>query len=132
MRGKGMKGNIKARSRKLRRESTDAERLLWRHLRNRHLSGYKFRRQAVIEDYIIDFLCPETGLIVEVDGGQHIDQKNYDEERTNKLESMGFTVQRFWNNEVLNQTRDVLEQIYQHLSIYPSPRPSPKVRGNDK
>ena len=119
---------MKSLARKLRKEATDAERLLWQHLRNRKLAGYKFRRQEVIGSYIVDFLCQETGLIVEVDGSQHIDDIEYDNKRTEYLESLGYSVIRFWNHEILTETEAVLEMIYQ-LSKHPSPQPSPGGRG---
>ena len=99
------------RARKLRRDASEAESLLWRHLRSRQLSGYKFRRQHVIEPYIVDFVCLSAQLIVEVDGRQHSEQKAYDAQRTRKLESMDYRVIRFWNHEVLNKLPAVLEQI---------------------
>ncbi len=85
--------------------------MLWNHLRGRRVDGYKFRRQAVIEPYIVDFACFEAKLIIEVDGGQHMDQAVYDERRTESLEGMGYRVLRFWNTEVLNELPVVLEQI---------------------
>src|SRR4249919_1766768 len=95
----------------LRVNQTDAERLLWRHLRNRQLEGDKFRRQQTIGPYIVDFVCFENKLIVEIDGGQHAVTAAYDRRRTNFLESEGFHVMRFWNNEVLGNTQSVLESI---------------------
>ena len=106
---------MKLLARKLRKESTDAERVLWKHLRNRQLAGHKFRRQEIIGNYIVDFLCLEAKLIIEVDGSQHMEQMNYDNERTEYLQSLGHKVIRFWNHEVLNNTEAVLEKIYHEL-----------------
>jgi very-short-patch-repair endonuclease len=88
-------------ARQLRRSQTDAEKLLWSKLRNRALNGYKFRRQVPVGNYIADFLCQEAMFIVELDGGQHAEQQEYDQRRTHWLESQGFRVLRFWNNDVL-------------------------------
>jgi very-short-patch-repair endonuclease len=96
---------------RLRRHSTDAERLLWNHLRSRRLEGYKFRRQVVITPYIADFVCIEAKLIVEADGGQHAEQGEYDAKRSTRLEAMGYRVLRFWNHQILHETQAVLEQI---------------------
>ncbi len=108
-------------ARTLRRQSSDAESVLWRHLRARRLMGFKFRRQVVIEPYIVDFACMEVGLIIEADGGQHSNQAAYDAERTARLESMGYRVMRFWNHEVLGELQIVLEQIRGALIDAPSP-----------
>ena len=113
----------------LRRQSSDAERVLWRHLRARRLMGYKFRRQVVMEPYIVDFVCLEAGLIIEADGGQHSNQVTYDTRRTVVLEGMGYRVLRFWNHEVLGELQSVLEQIRTALIEAPSPQPSPGGRG---
>ena len=88
-------------ARKLRRNQTDAEKFLWSKLRNRQLNGYKFKRQVPVGNYIADFLCQEAMLIVELDGGQHAEQKDYDQRRTHWLQSQGFRVLRLWNNDVL-------------------------------
>jgi very-short-patch-repair endonuclease len=92
--------------------------------------GYKFRRQVVIEPYIVDFVCLEARLIIEADGGQHSDQVAYDARRTVRLEGMGYLVMRFWNHEVLGELQTVLEQIRAALIEGPSPRPSPGGRGS--
>ena len=122
--------SIETLAKELRKHSTDAERHLWQHLRGRQILNAKFRRQHVIHPYIIDFVCLENKLIIEVDGSQHIEQQNYDEDRTKFLESQGFHVLRFWNNEVLTQIDSVLEVIYRELEKQPSPQPSPKGRGS--
>jgi very-short-patch-repair endonuclease len=114
-------------ARSLRVGQTDAEQLLWYHLRNRCLQGWKFRRQNEIGLYVVDFVCPDAGLIVELDGGQHGDQPIYDEAQTRKLGEEGYRVLRFWNNEVLTNTESVLEVILEALaSPGPSPQPSPR------
>jgi very-short-patch-repair endonuclease len=110
-----------ARARLLRKESTPAELLLWKHLRARRLAGYKFRRQVVIGDYIVDFICHEACLIVEADGGQHSEQAAYDRKRTLDLEACGYRVLRFWNHEIMNNLDDVLEEILRALEQPPSP-----------
>ena len=121
--------NLLVHARPLRRQSSDAERVLWRHLRARRLMGYKFRRQVVMEPYIVDFVCLEAGLIIEADGGQHSNQVTYDTRRTVVLEGMGYRVLRFWNHEVLGELQSVLEQIRTALIEAPSPQPSPGGRG---
>jgi len=87
---------------KLRKNQTDAEKRLWQHLRNRQILNYKFRRQHTMGPYVVDFICIEKGLIIEVDGSQHFDQQIYDLKRTTYLEGQGFLVLRFWNNDVLH------------------------------
>jgi len=104
------------RARELRKNQTDAEGLLWRHIRNRQLNGYKFRRQFPIGSYIVDFVCLSLKLIIEVDGSQHMSNINYDNTRTQYLESHGFQVIRFWNNDVLTQHRTVLDALALTLS----------------
>ena len=121
---------MKSLARALRRHATDAEHLLWKHLRNRRLGGYKFRRQVVIESCIVDFLCLEAKLIIEADGGQHVEQAAQDARRTARLEAMGYRVMRFWNHEILKEHHSVLEQIYSALIEAPSPQPSPRGRGS--
>ena len=111
------------RARRLRVSQTDAGQLLWHHLRNRRLQGWKFRRQNEIGLYVVDFVCPDAGLIVELDGGQHGDQLIYDEARTKKLGEQGYRVLRFWNNDVLKNVQGVLEVIQEALA-----RPAPHHR----
>ena len=95
----------------LRKRMTLAEAQLWHQLRNRRLSNYKFRRQAPIGPYIADFLCMSARLIVEVDGGQHAQRVLHDRQRTDYLESQGYRVLRFWNNDVLGNMDSVLETL---------------------
>ena len=115
--------NLNERARQLRRDSTDAERAIWRLLRDRRLAGYKFRRQAPIDRYIVDLVCFDKNIIIEVDGGQHQRQTRYDRARTEWLESRGFTVLRFWNNDVLENPEGVLESIRAALQRGNSPSP---------
>lgn len=103
-----------ARARTLRVNQTDAERILWRHLRNRQLLGWKFRRQRPTGSYVADFVCLEAKLIIEVDGSQHMDNRD-DVIRTTDLKSRGYRVMRFWNNEVLEQIDAVLSAICEEL-----------------
>ncbi len=103
------------RARKLRRASTDAERRLWYALRNRQISGHKFRRQHPIGPYIVDFVCPAKKLVVELDGSQHLRSVDYDNKRTAEIAREGFRVIRFWNNEVLSNLDGVLRAIEANL-----------------
>ena len=107
--------NLTNKARLLRKNQTDVEQLLWKQLRNRHLYQFKFRRQFPIEPYIADFACLELKLIIELDGGQHANRVNYDNQRSLFLEQRGFKVMRFWNNDVIENTVGVLEAI--HLAI---------------
>ena len=95
---------------KLRKESTPAERKLWSRIRNNQL-GVTFRRQHAVGIYIPDFCSPKAKLIIELDGSQHLEQREYDEERTKYFESVGYKVIRFWNNDVMNSTEEVLLMI---------------------
>lgn len=106
-----MKTHLTPLAKKLRREATDAERRLWAHLRAKQLNGKKFRRQQPIGNYIVDFICFEKKLIIEVDGGQHMKNEHYDNQRTEWLQEEGFKVLRFWNHEVLENTDGVLQVI---------------------
>jgi len=108
-------------ARRLRTHPTEAERLLWRHFRLRQLDGYKFRRQQLLGSYIVDFVCLEKRLIVEVDGGHHAAQVGSDARRAAWLEAEGFRVLRFWNTEVLQQIEAVQTRIWAVLSGEESP-----------
>jgi very-short-patch-repair endonuclease len=103
------------RPRQLRRDATDAERRLWSALRDRRLRGYRFRRQHPIGRYIVDFACTEHRLIVEADGGQHAESDG-DRRRTAWLESEGWRVLRFWNNDILSNASGVAETIFRELT----------------
>ena len=105
----------------LRANESNAEQLLWHKFKNRGFHNYKFRRQHIIQEYIVDFVCLEAKLIIELDGGQHAMQTSYDNRRTLKLENEGFRVIRFWNHEVLLETEVVLETIFQELQNTPHP-----------
>ena len=100
-------------ARYLRKNMTDQERKLWNILRNRQFYGFRFRRQFPISPYIVDFICREKSIIVEIDGGQHNEKHiiEYDTERTKYLNSLGYTVIRFWNTDIDNN----LDGVYEHL-----------------
>ena len=104
------------RSRQLRKNSTDAERLIWRHLRNKRMMGVKFRREQPLGRYIVDFISFSNRLVIEIDGGQHARQKEKDRIRDRFIRKAGFRILRFWNNEVLLNTEAVLEIIRRALS----------------
>ncbi len=106
-----MPANLTQTARDLRKASTDAERLLWRHLKAKQLEGLKFRRQEQIGRFIVDFVCYEKSLIIEADGGQHALEREKDEERTLWLNAQGFKVLRFWNHEILTNIEGVLEVV---------------------
>ena len=108
----------------LRHEMTDAERVLWREVRAHRFAGFKFKRQEPLGLYVVDFVCYEAKLIIELDGGQHAEQQEADVERTRWLESRGFRVVRFWNNDVLANIAGVMQEIEKEITP-PSPRPSP-------
>jgi very-short-patch-repair endonuclease len=99
---------------KLRKDPTPAERKLWSRIRNDQL-GVTFRRQHAIGNYIPDFVCIEKKLIIELDGSQHLEQEEYDEERTKYLNSLGYKVIRFWNNDVTNNIDGVILAIIHAL-----------------
>jgi very-short-patch-repair endonuclease len=102
----------RVRARALRQCQTDAEALLWSKLRDRQILNLKFRRQRPIGPYFADFACLEIGLVIELDGGQHVDNA-YDIKRESNMTALGFQTLRFWNNDVLNQMDVVLEKIFQ-------------------
>jgi very-short-patch-repair endonuclease len=102
------------RARELRMNTTDAERRLWSLLRGRQLQGYKFRSQHNVGQFILDFACVEHKLAVEADGGQH-NESNDDDRRTAWLEGQGWTVIRFWNNEILTNLEAVSDSILKEL-----------------
>src|SRR5687768_4768289 len=113
-------------AREMRHEQTDAERRMWMLLRDRKLSGFKFRRQHPIANYIVDFFCIRAKLVVELDGGQHSDPTalEYDSRRTAALNELGIRVLRFWDHDMLRDCDSVLETIYNALVPEgPSPQP---------
>jgi len=103
--------------RKLRVNATNAEHLLWQVLCDRQLAGLKFRRQHPCADFIVDFYCHEKRLVIELDGGGHLEpnQESYDMDRTKKLEELELKVLRFWNNEVLQNLEGVVEEILANI-----------------
>ena len=109
-----IKPATKQNARKLRREMTDVEQLLWRQLRGKQIGGFKFRRQHPLGRYIADFACVEACLVVEIDGGQHLENVE-DDARTRWMENTGFRVLRFWNHEVLNNIEEVKLVIWNSL-----------------
>ena len=106
---------LQARAKNLRQNMSEAETRLWHHLRAGRLNGYKFRRQQPMGNYIVDFVCVTPKLIIEADGGQHAEQAEYDQARSLYLSGLGFTVLRFWNDEILRQTDEVLAEILRVL-----------------
>ncbi|MDP3063962.1 MAG: endonuclease domain-containing protein [Chloroflexota bacterium] len=108
-------------ARALRKNPTDAERKLWAYLRLRQVRGHKFRRQRPIGPYIVDFVCLEERLVIEVDGSQHMEQASHDARRDRYLMSLGFTVLRFWDNQVLSETDAVMGVIAQALEMQGDP-----------
>ena len=120
-------------ARRLRGLQTDAERKLWSKLRDRQICRAKFRRQHPIGKYITDFCCVEIGLIIELDGSQHMQQVQADQRRSRYLEQRGYRVLRFWDNEVLANIDGVMEQIVRVLnSPHPNPLPAGEGTGQDK
>ena len=107
--------------RTLRKNMTDAERKLWSAMRFGQMNGHKFRRQHPFENYVLDFVCLERKLVVEVDGSQHMELEIEDGERTKVLEKSGFRVLRFWNNQVFNEFENVKEAIFLALETHPHP-----------
>ncbi|MCU6453458.1 endonuclease domain-containing protein [Sphingomonas sp. A2-49] len=120
----------RTRARQLRNDATDAERRLWQQLSARQMCGIRFNRQVPVGPFICDFVARSAKVIVEVDGGQHAWRNGQDAERTRYLEGLGFTVLRFWNNDVLERTDGVVEAIASVLARLPSPGPSRERKGN--
>ena len=104
-------------ARQLRREMTDAEKRLWSHLRGRQLGNHKFRRQAPLGPYVVDFCCLQQKLVLEVDGGQHAERTEEDLARTAALEADGYRVLRFWNNDVMHNIDGVMDTIATALGV---------------
>ena len=113
-----MKKNLD-KARDLRKNMTPQERKMWNILRNHQFYGFEIRRQYPISDYIVDFICRSKKIIIEIDGGQHNedDNKNYDLERTKFLESLGYKVIRFWNNDIDNNIEGVYKEMQKHFGI---------------
>ncbi|CAB5128037.1 hypothetical protein D3OALGA1CA_3040 [Olavius algarvensis associated proteobacterium Delta 3] len=102
-------------AKKLRKHQTEAEQRLWRHLRNKQLGGFKFRRQQPIGPYIVDFVSFDGNLVIEVDGGQHAANKENDLKRDQWLQSEGYGVLRFWNTDVIRNIEGVIAIIRKKL-----------------
>jgi very-short-patch-repair endonuclease len=124
-RGKGIpaREELLDRAKWMRANPTEAERRLWSILRAKRLSGFKFRRQQIIEPYIVDFACFAERLIIEADGSQHADNKD-DARRDAYLRAEGFRVLRFWNNQVVGESEAVAAAIFAALSVPHPPTPS--------
>jgi very-short-patch-repair endonuclease len=117
-------------ARKLRKNATRVETILWNRIRSKQIEGVKFRRQQPIGGYTVDFVSFEKKLVVELDGGQHASSREKGQERDQWLSGSGFKVLRFWNNDVLQNLSGVLETIRKNLlACSPSPGPSRKGRG---
>jgi very-short-patch-repair endonuclease len=114
-----MNSNIYKLAKYLRINHTDAEKLLWSHLKARRLNGLKFRRQQPVGKYIVDFICFEKRIVIEVDGGQHSWGKSKDEFRDKWLLEEGYSVLRFWNNDVLKNIDGVIQVISENCSNHP-------------
>lgn len=113
-------------ARNMRKSPTEAEKILWSHLRNKQF-GVRFRRQHPMgKQYIADFICLERKLIIELDGGQHMENVLYDKERTRFLNNEGYTVLRFWNSEVIANMTSVLDAV--HRAIH-TPHDAPAAYG---
>jgi len=118
---------IQYRARELRKEMTPAEKKLWQVLRGNQLDGLYFRRQHAVGTYILDFVCVQEKLVIEVDGGSHLEQEDYDRERTQWLEKeKGYRVVRFTNDDVLKNVHEVVETIRDAVK---SPHPTSPARG---
>ncbi len=109
----------------MRHSAKDAENLMWQLLRAKRFMNLKFRRQHVIQPYIVDFYCHEIGLVIELDGSQHgtDDAIEYDAERTKFLETLGLTVVRYWNHDVLGRTDVVLEDLWRVCTEFKNTSP---------
>jgi len=106
---------LKDRARLLRKNMTLAEKKLWNQLRHKRFSSIRFRRQIILGNFIVDFVSLNPKIIIEVDGSQHIEQIDYDLKRTAYLESIGYKILRYWNNEVLGNIEKVLDDIWRHF-----------------
>lgn len=119
---------IKANRRELRKNLTDAERLIWKCIRNKQIGGLKFFRQYSVGLFVLDLYCPQIRIAIEVDGGQHAEEtKRHDDERTNFLNKQNIRVIRFWNNEVLSNIEGVVGRIVEEVNNN-SPQPSLTLR----
>ena len=119
---------VRQRAKELRQVGMSAERQLWERLRGQQLDGLKFRRQHPIGHCIVDFYCAEARLVVELDGGIHTTQREWDVERTAILEAQGYRVIRFWNEVVIGEIDAVLAEIAVAVRGEPSPSPGASTR----
>ncbi|GJL95731.1 MAG: endonuclease [Hyphococcus sp.] len=115
------------RAKHLRKNQTNAERLFWRAVKVKRLNGFKFRRQHPLGSYVVDFICLEKKLIIELDGSQHAmeGQSIHDAARTQWLETIGFTVIRYWNDDIYNNLNGVLDEVLEYLSAPSGHLPPP-------
>ena len=118
-----LRKTLRQRAKEMRLNPTPAERRLWSMLRDRRMPFFKFKRQFVIDPYIVDFICLERRLIIEADGGQHCENE-YDARRDAFLRSQGFTVLRFWNSDVPENSGGVFEAVYAELKSPHPPKPA--------
>ena len=122
------RSDVQIHARELRKNLTDVERLLWSRLRGKQL-GVKFRRQYPFLNYVLDFVCVDVKLVIELDGSQHQSALAYDTDRTQCLQDAGYVVLRFWNNQIIEELDNVLEEIYRQVELikqsgYENPSPS--------
>jgi very-short-patch-repair endonuclease len=124
---------VRVRARALRGNQTAAEALLWSRLRSNQLLNLKFRRQRPIGPYFADFVCMEVRLVIELDGGQHLDApaQNHDAARSRFMSDLGYQTLRFWNHDVLTQTEAVLEKILQTAETLTPALSRVRERGQD-
>jgi very-short-patch-repair endonuclease len=110
-------GKLKNLAKNLRRNMTDAERRLWSRVRGKQLKGFQFYRQKPIDEFIVDFYCPKARLVIELDGGQHYEEKSNarDKDRDERLHGMGLKVLRFSNRDVMEKLDAVIESIWSNL-----------------
>ena len=118
---KGRKRNKIDFARSLRKDQTKIEEVLWWLLRKRRMFGYKFRRQYIVNGFILDFYCPSIKLGIEIDGKIHLKQRDYDKARQRVIEEKGIKLIRFTNDDVINNPGGVLTSINKYLPIMPSP-----------
>jgi very-short-patch-repair endonuclease len=116
-------------ARKLRKEMTDTERFVWDRIRHRQIGGFKFRRQSPVGPYIVDFVCFEAKVVLELDGGQHDLASLEDAARTHWLQSQGFRVVRFWNHEVFEDWEFIEAHLYSFVIAGSTPHPPPPPPG---
>jgi very-short-patch-repair endonuclease len=122
IRGQPVRSELYQRAQELRHDMTAAEEILWRSLRAGRLEGYHFRRQQIIQNFIVDFYCHAARLVIEIDGPVHAGQTEYDHARQENLEELGLTVIRFTNDEIENELDAVLPKILEILKrIHPFP-----------